>query len=82
MKDYTEKEIFWKVLVWRVVFSIPLTMLVNYAYFHSLSVIVELTIVSNIIGYVAHYFFEMGWPKICRFAASRMKTKEKTEETK
>ena len=60
----------------------PLTMLVNYIYFHSISVVVGLTIVSNIIGYVAHYFFEMGWPRIYKFAASRMKIKEKTEETK
>jgi len=62
----------------------PLTMLVNYIYFHSFTVVVGLTIISNIIGYVAHYFFEMGWPRMWRFASSGMRIKEikSTEETK
>ena len=60
----------------------PLTMLVNYMYFHSISVVIGLTIVSNIIGYVAHYFFEMGWPRMWRLATSSLKLKRKTEEIK
>lgn len=61
----------------------PLTMLVNYIYFHSVSVVVGLTIVSNIIGYVAHYFFEMGWPRMWRFATGEINIKrKKKEETK
>lgn len=69
--------------MWRVAFSMPLTMLVNYIYFHSISVVVGLTIVSNIIGYVAHYFFEMGWPRIWRFATGGINIKRKNkEETK
>ena len=62
----------------------PLTMLVNYIYFHSFTVVVGLTIVSNIIGYVAHYFFEMGWPRMWRFASGVMKIKKSKsiEETK
>ena len=54
----------------------PLTMLVNYIYFHSFTVVVGLTIVSNIIGYVAHYFFEMGWSRMWRFASGGMKIKK------
>ena len=62
----------------------PLTMLVNYIYFHSFTVVVGLTIVSNIIGYVAHYFFEMGWPRIWRLVSSGMRIKKikSIEETK
>jgi uncharacterized membrane protein len=84
VKHSSEKEIFWKVLVWRLGFSMPLTMLVNYIYFHSISVVVGMTIVSNIIGYVAHYFFEMGWPRMWRFASGRMKIKrnKNIEETR
>lgn len=64
MKDSLEKEIFWKVLIWRLVFSIPLTIIVNYFYYHSISVVLSLTIVSNVVGYIAHYLFEMYWDEI------------------
>jgi len=64
MKDSLEKEIFWKVLIWRLVFSIPLTIIVNYFYYHSISVVLSLTIVSNVVGYIAHYLFEMYWDNI------------------
>ena len=64
MKDSLEKEIFWKVLIWRLVFSIPLTIIVNYFYYHSISVVLSLTIVSNMVGYIAHYLFEMYWDEI------------------
>lgn len=64
MKDSLEKEIFWKVLIWRLVFSIPLTIIVNYFYYHSISVVLSLTIVSNVVGYIAHYLFEMYWNEI------------------
>lgn len=61
MKKPLEKEIFWKVLIWRLGLSMPLTIIVNYFYYHSISVVLSLTIVSNIVGYIAHYFFEMNW---------------------
>lgn len=64
MKDSLEKEIFWKVLIWRLGFSIPLTIIVNYFYYHSISVVLSLTIVSNVVGYIAHYLFEMYWNEI------------------
>jgi uncharacterized membrane protein len=64
MKKPLEKEIFWKVLIWRLGLSMPLTMIVNYLYYHSISVVLSLTIVSNIVGYVAHYFFEINWDSI------------------
>jgi hypothetical protein len=84
VKHSSEKEIFWKVLVWRVGFSIPLTMLVNYIYFHSISLVIGLTIISNVIGYFAHCFFEMAWPRMWKIVYSRLKEKEEknTEETK
>lgn len=64
MKNSLEREIFWKVLIWRLGLSIPLTMIVNYFYYHSISVVMSITIISNIIGYIAHYFFEMQWENI------------------
>jgi uncharacterized membrane protein len=64
MKRSLEKEIFWKVLIWRLGLSMPLTIIVNYFYYHSISVVLSLTIVSNIVGYIAHYLFEMYWDKI------------------
>jgi uncharacterized membrane protein len=64
MKISLEKEIFWKVLIWRLGISIPLTIIVNYFYYHSISVVLSLTIVSNIVGYIAHYLFEMYWDEI------------------
>jgi uncharacterized membrane protein len=64
MKNSLEREIFWKVLVWRLMFSIPLSMLINYIFYQSISVVLELTVVSNIIGHIAHYLFEINWPKI------------------
>jgi len=45
-------------------FSIPLSMLINYIFYQSISVVLELTVVSNIIGHIAHYLFEINWPKI------------------
>jgi uncharacterized membrane protein len=64
MKRSLEKEIFWKVLIWRLGISIPLTIIVNYFYYHSISVVLSLTIVSNVVGYIAHYLFEMYWDEI------------------
>lgn len=42
----------------------PLTIIVNYFYYHSISVVLSLTIVSNIVGYIAHYLFEIYWDEI------------------
>jgi hypothetical protein len=64
MKKPLEKEIFWKVLIWRLGLSMPLTMIVNYFYYHSISIVLSLTIVSNIVGYIAHYLFEMYWDEV------------------
>jgi uncharacterized membrane protein len=64
MKRSLEKEIFWKVLIWRLGLSMPLTIIVNYFYYHSISVVLSLTIVSNVVGYIAHYLFEMYWDEI------------------
>ena len=64
MKRSLEKEIFWKVLIWRLGLSMPLTIIVNYFYYHSISVVLSLTIVSNIVGYIAHYLFEIYWDEI------------------
>jgi hypothetical protein len=64
MKRSLEKEIFWKVMVWRFGISIPLSMIINYFYYHSISAVISLTIISNIIGYIAHYLFEINWQKL------------------
>jgi len=64
MKKPLEKEIFWKVLIWRLGLSMPLTIIVNYFYYHSISIVLSLTIVSNIVGYIAHYLFEMYWDEV------------------
>jgi uncharacterized membrane protein len=64
MKRSLEREIFWKTLIWRIVFSIPLSMLINYLFYHSITVVLGITVVSNIIGHIAHYLFEINWPKI------------------
>jgi hypothetical protein len=80
VKHSSEKEIFWKVLIWRIVFSIPLSMLINYIYFHSIKVVIGMTIVSNIIGYIAHFCFELGWPKIWKIIVK--KDQKNIEETK
>lgn len=61
MINLQKKEIFWKVLIWRLTLSIPLTIIINYLYYHSISVVISLTIVSNIVGYIAHYLFEIHW---------------------
>jgi uncharacterized membrane protein len=87
MKKSLEREIFWKVLVWRILFSIPLSMLINYMFYRSISVVLELTIVSNIIGHIAHYFFEVNWPKMWslinkykfKILRNRVKYKEETK---
>jgi len=64
MKKSLDKEIFWKVMIWRFLISIPLSMIINYFYYQSISAVISLTIVSNITGYIFHYLFEVNWPKI------------------
>ena len=64
MSQPGDKELFWKLLVWRFVFSIPLSMLINYIYYHSIEVMIGITIISNIIGYLVQYLFEINWPKM------------------
>jgi uncharacterized membrane protein len=87
MKRSLEKEIFWKTLVWRIFFSIPLSILINYIFYHSITVVLGITVVSNIIGHVAHYLFEINWPKFWnlinkyKFKILRNRAKNK-EETK
>ena len=44
----------------------PLTIIVNYFYYHSISVVLSLTIVSNVVGYIAHYLFEIYWDEILK----------------
>lgn len=87
MKRSLEKEIFWKTLVWRVFFSIPLSVLINYIFYHSITVVLGITVVSNIIGHIAHYLFEINWTKIWslinrfKFKAlsDRVRNKEETK---
>ena len=64
MTNLQKKEIFWKVLIWRLTLSIPLTIIINYLYYHSISLVISLTIVSNVVGYIAHYLFEIYWSYI------------------
>jgi hypothetical protein len=66
MNQLEDKELFWKLLVWRFIFSIPLSMVINYIYYHSIEVMVGITITSTIIGYLAQYLFETNWPKMWR----------------
>ncbi len=55
-------------------------MLINYIYFHSIKVVIGMTIVSNIIGYITHFCFELGWPKIWKIIVK--KNQKNIEETK
>lgn len=64
MKRLIENEIFWKALVWRFAISIPLSVLINYIYYHSFSLCLGVTITSNVVGSIAHYFFEVFWSKL------------------
>lgn len=87
MKRSLEKEIFWKTLVWRVFFSIPLSVLINYIFYHSITVVLGITVVSNIIGHIAHYLFEINWTKMWslmnRFKFKTLKDRVRNkEETK
>ncbi len=74
-------------MVWRVFFSIPLSILINYIFYHSITVVLGITVVSNIIGHIAHYLFEINWPKMWilinrhKFKVLRDRVKNK-EETK
>ncbi len=51
-------------MIWRFLISIPLSMIINYFYYQSISAVISLTIVSNITGYIFHYLFEVNWSKI------------------
>lgn len=64
MKRYLEQEVFWKTLIWRVGVSIPLSIIINYFYYNSISLVLSLTIISNVVGYIAHCIFEVYWDKI------------------
>lgn len=64
MKRYLEQEVFWKTLIWRVGVSIPLSIIINYFYYNSISLVLSLTIISNVVGYIAHCIFEVYWYKI------------------
>jgi hypothetical protein len=61
MRQYLEQEVFWKTLIWRVGVSIPLSIIINYFYYNSMSIVLSLTIISNIVGYIAHCIFEVYW---------------------
>jgi hypothetical protein len=61
MRQYLEQEVFWKTLIWRVGVSIPLSIIINYFYYNSMSIVLSLTIISNIVGYIAHCIFEIYW---------------------
>lgn len=68
MKRSSRGEIFWKILVWRIIFSMPLSVIINYCYYHSFSTVLSITIVSNIVGYIVQYIFESSWPKMWKIA--------------
>lgn len=80
MSQPGDKELFWKLLVWRFVFSIPLSMMINYIYYHSITMVVGITIISNIIGYLVQYLFEINWSKMWKiirfFKLKALKLKE------
>lgn len=64
--DFLKRELFWKVLIWRIGVSIPLTILINFMFYHSIATVLVLTVVSNIVGYVAQYIFELNWRSLWR----------------
>jgi hypothetical protein len=76
MRQHLEQEVFWKTLIWRIGVSIPLSIIINYFYYNSMSIVLSLTIISNVVGYIAHYIFEIYWNKIWNIICSMLKKLE------
>lgn len=64
-----DKEAFTKAMFWRLVISIPLGTLITFLFLGEVFQVVALVITMNIIMTIAHYLFEIAWPKIWKVLA-------------
>jgi len=66
-----DKETFAKAMFWRVVISIPLGTLVTFLFLGEIFQVVALVITMNVIMTIAHYLFEIAWPRIWKALSGR-----------
>jgi len=67
-----DKESFVKIMVWRFLISIPLGTLVTLIFIGEVFQVVGLVIALNIVMIIAHYIFELIWPKIWSFVGRKL----------
>lgn len=77
MGNFLKKEVFWKTIIWRLLVSIPVSLVLNYLYYNSFAMSITFTVLSNLVGYSIHIIFEEHWktlwPFIIKISHGRLK---------